>query len=216
MDGGATTYTWIRFGTRTPKSPDFPEEPPISPYQDRSSAPPSPTTGRIGQDLECSGCGHNLRGLDAGGKCPECGRPVRKSLEGVALDQGQRDQFAEGLRALGKSALLMIAAPLAPTAWLGPIAVLAAMIGSWSRLNATSGLAGIGVERGRSSSTAAAELGLGAMVLAVRMAGGWVLPDWAANVALAVLASLWMGTAVAGLVATWDLVDRTVVHHALN
>jgi hypothetical protein len=213
---GATTYTWFRFGTRPPKSPDFPEDPPIPYHQDRSSAPPRRTNGRIGEDLDCAGCGHNLRGLDAGGNCPECGRPVRRSLEGVALDQGQRDGFAEGLRNLGKSALLTVAAPLAATAWFGPVAVLASMAGSWTRLSAARELAGIGVERGRCTATATAELGLGALVLAVRLAGGSILPDWAAGVLSAVLASLWIGTAVAGCVATWDLVDRAVAHHALN
>lgn len=32
----------------------------------------------IGEDLPCRGCGYNLKGLVASGKCPECGRPIRK------------------------------------------------------------------------------------------------------------------------------------------
>ena len=32
----------------------------------------------IGEDLSCRGCGYNLKGLVASGKCPECGRPIRR------------------------------------------------------------------------------------------------------------------------------------------
>ncbi|MCK4660708.1 MAG: MFS transporter [Phycisphaerae bacterium] len=36
--------------------------------------------GRISGDLECVGCGYNLRTLDSSGVCPECNELVRKSL----------------------------------------------------------------------------------------------------------------------------------------
>jgi hypothetical protein len=32
----------------------------------------------IGEDTPCRGCGYNLKGLEASGKCPECGRPIRR------------------------------------------------------------------------------------------------------------------------------------------
>jgi hypothetical protein len=32
----------------------------------------------VGQDTPCKGCGYNLKGLIASGKCPECGRPIRR------------------------------------------------------------------------------------------------------------------------------------------
>lgn len=31
----------------------------------------------IAHDRECDHCGYNLKGLQPGGKCPECGRPIR-------------------------------------------------------------------------------------------------------------------------------------------
>src|SRR5688572_17416316 len=35
----------------------------------------------IDVDIPCSQCGDNLRGLEAGGRCPECGGDVRTSVE---------------------------------------------------------------------------------------------------------------------------------------
>src|SRR4051794_18196189 len=32
-------------------------------------------------DLRCVGCGYLLRGLPASGNCPECGRPIERSLD---------------------------------------------------------------------------------------------------------------------------------------
>mgnify|MGYP005843800295 CR=1 FL=1 len=40
-----------------------------------------PDPGPIADDLECIGCGYNLRTLPGSGRCPECGRPVAWSLE---------------------------------------------------------------------------------------------------------------------------------------
>jgi uncharacterized repeat protein (TIGR04138 family) len=37
----------------------------------------------INCDLACIGCEYNLRGLATDGKCPECGRPIRETLETV-------------------------------------------------------------------------------------------------------------------------------------
>ncbi|MEZ6083758.1 MAG: hypothetical protein R3E58_07400 [Phycisphaerae bacterium] len=34
----------------------------------------------ITDDLECIACGYNLRGLTAGGNCPECGHPIKQTL----------------------------------------------------------------------------------------------------------------------------------------
>ena len=34
----------------------------------------------ITDDTECIGCGYNLRGLTAGGNCPECGHAIKRTL----------------------------------------------------------------------------------------------------------------------------------------
>jgi MFS family permease len=38
------------------------------------------TAGQITTDVECAGCGYNLRTLDQYDVCPECGKPVGESL----------------------------------------------------------------------------------------------------------------------------------------
>lgn len=40
----------------------------------------------IATDLPCLGCGYNLRGLDASGACPECGKPAVESTQGDRLE----------------------------------------------------------------------------------------------------------------------------------
>lgn len=38
------------------------------------------TTASINKNIPCESCGYNLRGLDPGGCCPECGLPIAESL----------------------------------------------------------------------------------------------------------------------------------------
>jgi hypothetical protein len=35
---------------------------------------------RIDKDLACVGCQYNLRGLESGGRCPECGVPIANTI----------------------------------------------------------------------------------------------------------------------------------------
>lgn len=42
-------------------------------------------SGTIGTDQPCGECGYNLRSLSLDGICPECGRPVRRSIIPVGL-----------------------------------------------------------------------------------------------------------------------------------
>ena len=60
-----------------------------------------PASATVVADVSCHGCGYNLRGATYGGRCPECGRPVRDSL--TTLDNPTT--VARGLRALAKSSL---------------------------------------------------------------------------------------------------------------
>jgi hypothetical protein len=48
-------------------------------------AQPVAPVGPILQDVACRKCGYNLRGLDANGRCPECGTAVGYSLQGDLL-----------------------------------------------------------------------------------------------------------------------------------
>ncbi|HNO77135.1 MAG TPA: hypothetical protein PKN33_03660 [Phycisphaerae bacterium] len=46
---------------------------------------PKAMAAEITDDTECNACGYNLRGLTAGGNCPECGHPIKRTL---AAQQG--------------------------------------------------------------------------------------------------------------------------------
>lgn len=172
--------------------------------------------GWLGQDLPCSGCGHNLRGVAAAANCPECGRPVRSSLAGPDLDTGVRDELAEALRSTGKASLLAMAAPLANVSCIGPIGVLGALIGSLQRLIAANHLRGAGTGNRRAALAAAAELAAGVPLLAALAVPGWFVPEWAIPAFRTATSSLWMGTVIAGAVASWELVDGVVARHALD
>lgn len=41
--------------------------------------------GKIAQDLRCTVCGYNLRGLDPSGACPECNNPIWRCTQGDLL-----------------------------------------------------------------------------------------------------------------------------------
>ena len=58
----------------------------------------------VSQDMPCLGCGYNLRGLRSDGRCPECGKPVRHTLDGDLLNLGPRAY----LRKLRRGALLLL------------------------------------------------------------------------------------------------------------
>lgn len=49
------------------------------------SAAPGGFSGQVDFDCPCRRCGYNLRGLDALGRCPECGTPVGLSAHGDLL-----------------------------------------------------------------------------------------------------------------------------------
>ena len=49
------------------------------------------TDGGVARSTPCRKCGYDLRGLSAGGNCPECGTPVAFSLQGDLLGNAEPD-----------------------------------------------------------------------------------------------------------------------------
>ncbi len=87
-----------------------------------------PADSRIAGDVACAGCGYNLRGSLAAGKCPECGRPAGESLWPLT----RPDKVAGSVRRIGNSFLgvgAAVAVPVVVTGWcLGWLALGALII----------------------------------------------------------------------------------------
>ena len=69
----------------------------------------------LDDDVSCTQCGYNLRGLQVSGSCPECNAPVERSQLGLALEYADPRWLARvhlGFRLVGY-ALLLIAVILA-------------------------------------------------------------------------------------------------------
>ena len=101
-------------------NPHNPRRPTVPP--DHAGPPDSSkktrTTERVDdQAVPCKGCGYDLRGLAAGGRCPECGRtipnPPRRIRESN-LRAGPRDTFGGAWRSLAVPSL-------APVLLLSPL-----------------------------------------------------------------------------------------------
>ena len=61
---------------------------------------PTDLQGHIDDDAPCLGCGYNLRGLDSGGACPECGVAIGRSVHGNLLryaSPGWVEQLVSGM-----------------------------------------------------------------------------------------------------------------------
>jgi hypothetical protein len=55
---------------------------------------PAVTSGLIEAVVRCAACEYDLRGLEASGACPECGRPITESLRGHRLQFSHARQVA--------------------------------------------------------------------------------------------------------------------------
>lgn len=53
---------------------------------------------KIERDLKCPGCGYNLRGLNYGGNCPECGAPIERGGASQDLLLAGSDEERAALR----------------------------------------------------------------------------------------------------------------------
>lgn len=65
-----------------PPDPE-PPAPPCRPLAAIAAAASAPDLSK--EDVACVGCGYNLRGLEPGGVCPECGLDISRSLHGDQL-----------------------------------------------------------------------------------------------------------------------------------
>jgi hypothetical protein len=71
------------------------------------------TSGVVESSVPCVDCGYDLRGLDAGGECPECGTPVARSLTGDLLADaapGWLRTIARGQRLVSRGTVVFVGA----------------------------------------------------------------------------------------------------------
>ena len=156
--------------------------------------------------------------------CPECGKPVLDTVQGVAVDTGERDAAADALRSYGKSFLYGVPLGLYAVGCIGPPVALVSLMGSVQRLIALRNAAGalpkeaLASSRafGRARTACIAELALGVpalLVLATSAAG--VLGADAGRFVALLLSSLWFGTMALGMIAGWLVLDTAVARLSL-
>ncbi len=71
-------------------------------------------------DRECAGCGYNLKGLKAGGRCPECGRPIKRRQPGNRWDDELVKSPLAWLQLFAAGATMLLISEIA--AWIFGIA----------------------------------------------------------------------------------------------
>ncbi len=94
------------------------DDPPVEDGQGYrlEAEPPSPPAAHpadanlesdtVGDDAICLQCGYSIRGLPHGGRCPECGTPIQRSLQGNLL----RYSSPAYLATLNRGVLLILTA----------------------------------------------------------------------------------------------------------
>ncbi len=180
----------------------------------------------MASDLPCRGCGYNLRGVDQGANCPECGLSVRDTLEGVAVEESRRDAAAESLRSYSKAFLFGAPLGLFMVSCVGPPLAVLALVGSVQRLialrNAAKSLPSKVVSAGaqdfkRAQTLLFVELGSGAVALIFLNIGlaSAVGPTIDGVIRLAV-GGLWFGAMALGLITGSILVDGVIGRLALD
>ncbi len=226
MGGGATTYTSARFGpTRGNSGPIPAEDHEIAPYDPRPGDSGTPRGGTLAEDVHCASCGHNLRGCSVGGTCPECGRPIKETLDGMPVDPGSREHAADGVRRLGRSYLLSAGAALAGVGCVGPVMVVLGLVGAAQRLMSLRA-AQVALPRsregqfgqllGRAMAICAAEIAAGLLALAGPSVIGTFATSATAAASGTVFAAAWLGVTALGAVASWLLIDEAIARYALE
>ncbi len=77
--------------------------PPIAPQEPGTVAVALDQDGRLAEDVACRHCDYNLRGLDLGGRCPECEMAIEKTLYAFHLrfaDSAWLERLRSGLTLL--------------------------------------------------------------------------------------------------------------------
>jgi hypothetical protein len=182
-------------------------------------------------DVACLQCSYNLKGLDAGGACPECGARIEASLATAPGLREIGERFAGPAQSLAAAhaATLGFALVLLQTACGAPcaLAVGAIIVGGGCALRTMAVVHMEGVEGTRSPVTgpalrramgaSALETGLGlAIILCLFFSVPARLPPAVGPYVLPLLCAAWAGVLALGMVASAGLADALVDRFRLN
>jgi hypothetical protein len=179
----------------------------------------------VAVDMPCQKCGYNLRGVRQDASCPECGTPVRTTLEGIAVADGRREMAAEALRSYGRSYLLSAPLGLALGSCIGAPVALVGLVGSFQRLMALrSAEESIPPEAGRDTLefrrarwVAKLELGTGAAALPMLAFGvSWLTGPTIDQALRLAIGGGWLGIMALGIIAGSMLVDGAFARMAVD
>lgn len=156
--------------------------------------------------------------------CPECGKPVLDTVQGVAVDTGERDAAADALRSYGKSFLYGLPLGFYAVSCIGPPVALVSLLGSVQRLialrNASNALPDevLASTRtfGRARTACIAELALGGpALLALATSATGILGVDAGRFLALLLSSLWFGAMALGMIGGWLVLDTAIARLSL-
>lgn len=187
---------------------------------------------RVLTTLQCVQCRYNLRGLEVGGACPECGRPISSSLQGSEAQRQEAEAALPGMLTYvgGQRATTayLLATPASLFLFVGCLMLLGSLatitgsvirllgLRAWRRATPKSALISSPAFR-RAWSVALAELMVGGVVLlALLFDVTSSMPATLGSLVQLTLILAWGVTLALGMQASTTLADAVDGHFSLN
>lgn len=104
----------------------------MTPPEKNDQTSPDLPRGTVRVTVHCLNCGYNLKGIDAAGRCPECGAPVQPTLQAVISADGGPLALLKSARVVAVSLVCLLSAVLcnAVLLWVPYLAAVVSQIRS--------------------------------------------------------------------------------------